>query len=135
MPLMAWNDKLSVGVKVLDDDHKKLLAIANELYDAIVDQRGKDVLGGILDRLVSYTQFHLAREEQFFAVTGYPDAVQHTKIHEALTKQALDIQERLNCGTQPLTLEVMTFLKDWLFDHILGADAKYGPYLNSKGIS
>jgi len=134
MPLMAWNDKLSVGVAVIDDDHKILLGMANELYDAILARRGKEIVGDILDQLVSYTQFHFAREEQFFASTGYPDAARHTKVHEALTKQVLDIQDRHNRGTQTLTLEAMTFLNDWLFDHILGADAKYGPYLNSKGI-
>ena len=55
MPLMNWTDKLSVGVAVIDDDHKKLVGMVNELYDAMQSGRGKDSLGRILDGLVQYT--------------------------------------------------------------------------------
>ena len=134
MPFMAWNDKLSVGGKVIDDDHKTLLGLANELYDAIGENRGKEVLGAILDRLVNYTRFHFGREEKFFAQTDYPDAARHKQEHDELVKQVLSIQERWNTGSHALTLETMTFFKDWLFDHILGSDARYMPHLNGSGI-
>ena len=48
MPLMVWNNRSNVGVKVIDDDHKRLLSLANDLYDAIVDQRGKEQLATLL---------------------------------------------------------------------------------------
>ena len=134
MALMVWSDKLSVHVKVIDDNHKKLLCIANELHDAIVAMHSKQVLGKLLGELVEYTKFHFAREEKFFANTGYKDAAAHKKEHDDLTKKVLEIQKRYNSGVQPITLEVMAFLKDWLFTHILGSDAKYGPHLNAKGI-
>jgi len=44
---MVWNNRLSVGVKVIDDEHKRLLSLANDLYDAIVDQR-KEQLATLL---------------------------------------------------------------------------------------
>ena len=59
MPLMNWTEKLSVGVAVIDDDHKKLVAMVNELYDAMQAGRGKDTLGRILDGLVQYTKVSL----------------------------------------------------------------------------
>jgi hemerythrin len=125
---------MSVGVKVIDDDHKNLLGLANKLWDSIIAQRGKQVLGDILDELVKYTTFHFEREEQLFAYTSYPDAARHKKEHDDLTKQVLAIQKRYKDGAPALTLEVMNFLKDWLYDHILGSDGRFGPYLNSKGI-
>jgi hemerythrin len=134
MPLMVWNDKLSVNIKVIDDDHQKLLSMVNELYDAIAAMRSKQVLGRLLNELVAYTEYHFAREEEFFANTGYKDAAAHKKEHSNLTKKVLEIQKRYNNGTQPITLEIMVFLKDWLFDHILGSDAKFGPHLNARGI-
>jgi hemerythrin len=135
MPLMMWNDRLSVGVKVLDDDHKKLVGMINQLFDAIQSGHGKDSLGKILDGLIDYTKVHFAREEQFFVQTGYGASAAHKKEHDDLTRQVLDVQKKYNAGvTGTLSLEVMNFLKNWLLTHIQGSDQKYGPHLNGKGI-
>ncbi len=135
MPLMNWTEKLSVGVAVIDDDHKKLVGMVNELYDAMQAGRGRDALGHILDGLVQYTRFHFAREEKFFAQTGYPAAVQHKQEHDALTHQVLDVQQKYAAGaTATLSLDVLHFLRDWLIKHIQGSDQKYRPHLNAKGI-
>ena len=135
MPLMTWNEKLSVGVKMLDDDHKKLVGMVNQMYDAIGAGHGKDSVGKILDGLVDYTKTHFDHEEQFFAQTGYGETAAHKKEHDDLTKQVLAVQEKYKAGvTSCLSLEVMNFLKNWLVNHIQGSDKKYGPYLNSKGI-
>src|SRR3954454_24897992 len=98
MTLMAWTDKLSVGIAVIDDDHKKLVGMVNELYDAMRAGHGKDKLGGIPDRLVQYTKFHFAREEKLFAQTAYPGAVPHKEQLEALTRQVIDVQKKYNGG-------------------------------------
>jgi len=132
---MTWTDKLSVGVKVIDDDHKKLVSMVNELYDGITAGHGKEALGKVLDELVNYTKFHFKREEDFFAKTGYPAAVAHKKEHDDLTTQVLDVQAKYKSGAMAtLSLEVMNFLKNWLVNHIQGSDKKYGPHLNAKGI-
>jgi hemerythrin len=132
---MTWNDKLSVGVNVIDDDHKKLVGMVNELYDAITAGKGKEALAKILDGLVNYTKVHFDREEQFFAKTAYPAAAARKKEHDDLTKQVLEVQAKYKAGTVAcLSLEVMNFLKNWLVNHIQGSDKKYGPHLNAKGI-
>jgi len=134
MPFMVWNDKLSVGVAAVDADHRKLVAMINELYDGIAEGRGREALGSILDDLVAYTRFHFAREEKLFAATGYPGAVAHKKEHDSLTAQVLEIQERFRSGSLAApSLEVLVFLKDWLFDHIIGSDRDFGPHLNAVG--
>jgi hemerythrin len=135
MPIMEWNEKLSVGVASLDADHKKLVALVNELYDAIQSGKGGDALGRILDGLISYTVHHFRNEEQFFASTGYPASAAHKQEHEALTKQVLVVQQKFKAGaTGTLTLEVMNFLRTWLINHIQGSDKKYGPHLNAHGV-
>jgi hemerythrin len=134
MPFMVWNDRISVGVEAVDHDHKKLVGIINELYDAIVERRSKEILGRLLDELLEYTKYHFAREEELFRATGYPDAVEHTKQHSDFASQVAGIRERYESGSVGLTLEVMNSLKDWLFDHILGSDAKFEPYMNVRGI-
>jgi hemerythrin len=135
MPLMTWTPKLSVGVAVLDEDHKKLVGMVNELYDAMQAGHGKESLGPILDRLVDYTKVHFAREEKLFGQTAYPEAVPHKQQHDALTRQVLDVQRKYAAGAAAtVSLEVMHFLRDWLINHIQGSDQKYRPHLNAKGI-
>ncbi|MGH9681879.1 MAG: bacteriohemerythrin, partial [Candidatus Acidiferrales bacterium] len=79
MPLMSWNEKMSVGVDVLDMDHQKLVGLLNQLFDAMQSGHGKESLSKILDELVSYTKFHFAREEKLFSHSDYPDTASHRK--------------------------------------------------------
>ena len=135
MPLMTWNEKMSVGVVALDNEHKKLVAMVNELYDGIQAGKGTDALARVLDGLISYTAAHFKHEEEFFAKTGYPATAAHKQEHDALTKQVLDVQAKYKAGaTGTLSLEVMNFLKNWLINHIQGSDKRYGPHLNAAGI-
>ena len=135
MPLMTWTDKLSVGVGVLDEDHKRLVGMVNALYDAMQAGHGKVSLGRILDELVQYTKVHFAREEKLFAQTVYPAAAAHKWEHDALTSQVLDVQQKYATGaTAALSIDVLHFLKKWLLNHIQGTDQKYRPHLNGKGI-
>jgi hemerythrin len=132
---MEWNDKMSVGVAVIDQEHKKLVAMLNELYDGIQSNQAKEKLGGVLDGLIAYTASHFKHEEQFFAQTKYPDAAAHIKEHVDLVNQVLDVQKKYKSGeTGTLSMEVMNFLKRWLINHIQGTDKKYGPHLNANGI-
>lgn len=135
MPFLSWSNDLSVGVKVIDDDHKKLVGIVNELYDGMSVGHAKDALAKVLGRLVEYTKIHFAREEEFFAKTGYQDAAAHHKEHQDLLHTVTELQTRFQTASSTsLSIEVMTFLKNWLTNHIQGSDKRYGPHLNAKGI-
>ena len=132
---MTWNEKMSVGVAELDQDHKKLVTMLNQLFDAINSGHGKETLNKILDEMIAYAVTHFAHEEKFFAQTGYPETAAHKQEHEKFKRQALEVQQKCKNGANgTLSLEVMNFLKNWLVNHIQGVDKKYGPYLNSKGI-
>ena len=136
MPLMSWNEKMSVGVNTFDEEHKKLVGILNELYDGVQAGKGTAALGKVLDGLIAYTAGHFKHEEQAFAQAGYPDAIAHKKEHDDLTRQVLDVQQKYKSGASgTLSMEVMNFLKNWLIKHIQGSDKAYGPHLKSKGIS
>ncbi|MFZ4700949.1 MAG: hemerythrin domain-containing protein, partial [Candidatus Methylumidiphilus sp.] len=63
----------------------------------------------------------------------YPFSSAHKREHQKLVATALDLQARLNNGNARITSETMTFLKDWLFHHILESDKLFGKYLISKG--
>lgn len=120
MPFMVWNDRLSVGVAALDADHKKMVQIINELYDAILAGSGREKLDGILDRLMDYAHYHFVREEEMFARTEYPEAAAHKREHEEMGVWINTTRQLYRDSTVPApSLEVMIRLKDYFFDHIL----------------
>ena len=134
MPLIAWDQGFSVGVGSIDEQHKKLIGLLNDLHDAMRFGKGRDVLGKVLAELIDYTAYHFRTEEGLFAKYGYPEHAAHEREHRDLTRQAMELKERFERGDTAITIDVMNFLKDWLNDHILGSDKRYGPFLAGKGV-
>ncbi len=134
MPLMTWTDQLSVNVQQVDSQHKKLVELLNNFHDSMKLGKGKEAMGKTFSALLDYTVYHFGTEEDLFKKYGYPSSATHKKEHEALTKQVLELSERFSRGEPVVSAETMTFLKNWLNDHILGSDKKYGPFLNAQGI-
>ncbi len=135
MALMDWSPDFSVKIKQFDDQHKKLVAMVNQLHDAMKLGKGAEVLGPTLDSLISYTASHFADEEKVMKQHCYPDFARHKVEHDKLTKQVLDLQKQYQTKKTALSVTVMSFLKDWLSNHIKGDDMKYGPFLKEKGVS
>lgn len=134
MAIMTWNSTLSVNVKQFDDQHMKLVNMVNELHDAMKIGKGNEALGHILNGLINYTASHFADEEKIMSLHAFPGLAVHKAEHEKLVKQVLDLQQKFKSGHSILSNEVMTFLKNWLVNHIQGEDKKYGAHLNAKGI-
>ncbi|MCL5063036.1 MAG: bacteriohemerythrin [Nitrospiraceae bacterium] len=135
MALMSWSDNLSVNIKEIDEQHKKLVGMVNDLHDAMKMGKGNDVTGKILTGLIQYVGTHFATEERLMKTHNYPDFVKHKAEHDNLTKKAIELQKQHQEGKSVLTIELMSFLKDWLSNHIMGRDKAYSPFFNGKGIS
>ncbi|MDQ0393473.1 methyl-accepting chemotaxis protein [Labrys monachus] len=133
--LMTWSDGLSVGVTALDTEHQRLIEMVNQLWDGMQSGAGNAAVGQVLDGLIAYTASHFKHEEELFAKTGYPATAGHKQEHDELTRQVLDVQAKYKSGVYSvLSLEVLTFLKKWLVNHIQGSDQRYGSHLNAMGI-
>jgi len=135
MAFMDWSDALSVGVDDIDAEHRELVSMLNDLHGAMARGEGRVALSGVLDRLVNYTQSHFAHEEELMRKFGYTESWRHTFEHRDLTKQVLDEKDKFDKGQIiGLPIEVMAFLRDWLANHIKNVDAKFGAFLNTKGV-
>jgi hemerythrin len=133
MPFIVWNDRLSVGIVEIDRDHKQLVRLLNALYDAIHDGRSREELGGILARLTDYAGYHFEREEVLFLDTEYPDKNFHIEEHTRTAAWISDLRSRFAGGSaRGPSLEAVNYLKDWLFDHILGTDKEFVPYVAAR---
>ena len=133
--LLEWNENLSVGVPSIDEQHKALLGLLNELFDATQAGRGQLVLGKVLKELADYTVYHFQYEEALFAQTGYSAAPDHIKEHDGLITLVQVLRQKYQDGAREILSEdLLRFLRRWLYTHIMGSDKKFGPHLVSMGI-
>lgn len=134
MSLIRWSDSFSVNVMMIDQEHKKLVAMINELTDAMKAGHGKDVLGKILDGLIQYTAFHFQREEKYFQQVKYPDTAAHKREHAAFVKKVTEFKKEFDAGRVTVSVNILQFLSKWLQQHIKGSDQKYSKFFNENGI-
>lgn len=125
MELIKWSDKYSVNNFLLDSQHKKLIAIINELHTAMKVARGNEIMQTIFDELIWYTKEHFRTEEQIMQKFNYPAFNEHKAEHEKLTEEVLKLQKDYKEGKSLITMDTMNFLKSWLINHIEGTDKKY----------
>jgi hemerythrin-like metal-binding protein len=132
MAFMDWQAAYSVGVLSIDEQHRGLLDIINRLHGVM--KRGGAVveLQGVLGELVAYTRYHFSHEEQMMERCGYPELAEHKSKHSALVGQVEAFQRELVGGRATVSLQLMTFLKDWLSKHILETDMRYRSHMTSR---
>jgi hemerythrin-like metal-binding protein len=129
----VWKDEYSVGVKSLDDDHRKLLNLINHLQTAVHYQTGEIFEKEALDEVVAYTKYHFEREEKILEEANYPDLEAHKALHiKMIAKVDEFLLEYEKRGHEALE-DVAQYLKDWLVNHINGTDQEYSSLLQQKG--
>lgn len=133
MSFMHWTDSLSVGIKEIDDQHKKLIEMINTFHDHL-KKDNITAIKELLGSMASYTVYHFKTEENYFDEYKYTNAEAHIKEHEKFIAEVYSVQERLEEGKPLLSLELTGFLKKWLTEHIMGSDKMYGPFLRGKGL-
>ncbi|MEZ4360029.1 MAG: bacteriohemerythrin [Kofleriaceae bacterium] len=134
LPLLDWNDSLSVGIITIDEQHQTLIAILNRLHKSKTAKKGSAELKDILRELVSYTQHHFAFEEKLLAQYDYPQHQAHKASHEKLTEQVLGFASAFDNGSATLSAELFMFLRSWLNGHIRGSDRHYAAHLHAMGV-
>ena len=131
MPLIEWNQGLSVDVKQCDEQHEMLLRMINDLHDALKVGNGKNRLA-IFRVTIAGVKKHFSDEEKLMKAHGYPGLLEQKETHELFVNEVYNLFNQFKTGGI-LEVSIVHFLKR-LERHIQGDDKKYGPFLNSKGV-
>ncbi|NYZ10999.1 hemerythrin family protein [Azospirillum sp. RWY-5-1] len=132
MNYVAWDSSMSVGMDVLDSDHKQLIGMFNGLLQKGIADRDRDDLRALLDELTDYTAGHFAREEEAMERGGFPDLESHLAAHRYFTDEIAKLKESFNSShTVMLRIDLVLLLKDWFIEHIQTVDAQYRPYVHA----
>jgi hemerythrin len=134
MEQVAWASDFEVGVKSIDEQHRRLVEMLNTLGQAIGEDHGKDAIMGIVEEMKHYAVYHFKTEEDAMEALDYPKRSQHKQEHDTFIEQVLDAADTLESGGSITPQEVWTFLHKWLIEHILDSDKAMGTHLNASGM-
>lgn len=127
MPYFQWNDSLMTGIKTIDDQHKQLVDMVNDLHDNL-EGSGLCPAPDLVARLKAYAAEHFHVEEGYMQAFAYPEFEAHLKEHLTFVDAVQTFEE--NCASESANApEVLDFIKRWLTSHILDVDMKMGRFL------
>lgn len=98
MSIFDWQDAYSVDNGMIDRQHKKLLLIAEKLFNAVISEQDETVLKECFDELMAYTQKHFKDEDAFFEQSGVTDLAHHRQEHAALAQELQDVWQKETMG-------------------------------------
>jgi len=134
IPIFQWREEYNTHIKEMDAHHQELFQTANRLYEEIHSGRNKSVLAETLNFLIRYTQDHFSKEEKLMEDYDFAEYEAHSKHHEQLIFEVQELKSKYEAGEIQMDMSIVNFLKDWIINHILTEDRKYGPDLNAKGV-
>lgn len=131
---VEWKDDYSVGIDSIDQQHKKLLNLINQLQTAVDYSTGEQFEREALDELVDYTKTHFTYEEGLMRDNDYPDFEPHKLQHEKMFEKVREVLAEYEQDQDTAMANAADYLKDWLINHINGTDKEYSSYLIGKGV-
>ncbi|TCO79573.1 hemerythrin [Plasticicumulans lactativorans] len=131
--VMEWSDELSVGIQEIDEQHRFLVDLVNQINATMLATNDAEAIRRDFDRLLEYTRTHFVVEESLMRILGYPDYETHKSHHEGLLAQVLQFKQRLDDIGRVSRVDLMDFLKHWLIEHIKREDRLYSEHFLSRG--
>ncbi len=131
---VKWTEDLSVGVDVIDAQHKEVFATTGSLLAAIERGEGQSEVTKVIVFLEEYVENHFQMEEMYMKRYNYPDYPQHKSEHTTFIGDFYDLRQELdNDGVTPeLTIRLAERIGDWLVNHIGRMDKALGTYLRER---
>ncbi|WP_319777538.1 bacteriohemerythrin [Maridesulfovibrio sp.] len=134
MSILKWDERYSVGVNIIDKEHRQLIDMINKAYDSVKDMEEDKVLRELVKDMFDYAISHFSTEEKLMEKYGFPAAEEHNKMHHVFSMKAETLGLLVKNETQVEPVKVFKFLADWLRDHILKTDKVLGKFLNEQGV-
>ena len=126
MAAIQWNEQaMGTGVGSVDGQHKELIAMLNQLLDAMMKGKGKEELGGMIQFLGAYAEKHFSHEEQVMAEHRCPVALVNKQAHARFLQdfKLLAAKFSREGASSAVVVDVQQKMLNWLASHIRGCDA------------
>jgi hemerythrin len=130
MDLVSWSPTFSVGVKLIDEQHKGLLDLVNDMFNHVVgDEKAEhEYFKMVIDEAVRYVKIHFQTEEKIMIHTHFPGYMEHKKAHDTFVLNVVKQVREFEANNKITLTEFIRFLKEWILTHIAIMDKQYFTY-------
>ena len=134
--MLQWKEEYEVGVVEIDEQHQKLIDIANRVYELMRNELALDKydqIVEILQELKEYTVYHFHFEEGLMQKAKYKKRFSHKILHQNFLAQveAVDLSA-VDENQEAYLIQIMDFIANWLIEHIVGEDKKVGQSVRAQ---
>ena len=126
------SDAYKVGIDSVDQEHRFLIGIYNDLVTKIGSGMSTDTLDGIVKKLFDYADYHFASEERVMLSTDYPGIELHRRQHESFVRTLNDLVTDRSDDRGADLNRLVAFVGTWIRGHILVTDKQLGEYVLSR---
>jgi len=133
MPFFAWQDKYDIKISSLDEQHRGIAGMINNLYDSL--ERGvytDENVGSVLIPIVECLKYHFQTEEKMMMESNYEEYHYHKSTHDRLTDEVMLSVIKIKKNEQVNAREILVVIRDWLLNHIEEEDRKLTAVLNQS---
>ncbi|MBF0562477.1 MAG: response regulator [Alphaproteobacteria bacterium] len=124
---------MNIGIASVDADHEFILSLVDELHDRV--RAEAEDLSGILLSLLTYSEYHFAREEAIMVECDDRNLENHKKNHRKFIRELLSAHEKYNNKRKTVDIHsVVKFVNDWLYDHITSDDLKIKDAIQANAV-
>ena len=123
---VMWDPKYSVNNEVIDAQHKEFFSLFNRIID--LRENGSIDVYSILQDLVQVVPEQFHKEHLFMRETDARDFLQHSKEHDMFIEAIQGFLNRYEKNDEHLVHDILNFLNDWIYLHILKTDLRYGEH-------
>ncbi len=121
---ISWDESLSVGISVIDEHHRYLLDLINDLYNVVVNKLGAREVARLIKALDAYAKVHFRAEEQMMTHYGFAGLDRQLQQHHAFEEKIAEFYEELHANPLVAQFDVLSYMRNWLVDHIRLEDAQ-----------
>ena len=128
---VVWSNNYSVGIKEIDDQHKELLDLVNDLFthSSGNEREERAYFKEVIHGAVSYVKTHFATEEKLLLSMKFPGYAEHKKTHDEFVLTIVKAVKDFESGKRLVLEKFAYFLKDWVLSHVATMDTQYAQYV------
>ena len=126
---IKYADCQLIGIVELDEQHRQLVRLSNQLNQTIMDKAPNDRIRQLFDELLGYTAFHFETEHRIMKEYQYPNRVEHEQEHALLADELNSIARQAHHNLDELVLQK---IRDWLFVDINRLDKHWALFIQQK---
>lgn len=131
---IEWKNEYSIGIDVIDNQHKQFLELMEQAYEAFDKKETKEELAVLIDNLRSYTLLHFSTEEKYFNLFNYELKDEHIEHHLKLKEELMRLMKKFQMDGPKITPQLVDFLENWLVIHLDHEDKKYVKCFKEHGL-